>query len=44
LKFYQSGDRGKGPEHGKDPIPSTTWTENDEYISDEEIFDSIDPL
>jgi hypothetical protein len=50
LKLCQSGDRGKGPEHGKGidlgkgPIPSTTLTENDEYISDEEIFDSIDPL
>jgi hypothetical protein len=44
LKFCQSGDRGKGPEHGKGPVPSTASTENDEYISDEEIFDSIDPL
>jgi len=50
LKFCQSGDRGKGPEHGKGvyegkgPVPSTTSTENDEYISDEEIFDSRDPL
>jgi hypothetical protein len=38
LKFCQSGDRGKGP------VPSTASTENDEYISDEEIFDSRDPL
>ena len=44
LKFCQSGDRGKGPEHGKGPVPSTASTENDEYISDEEIFDSRDPL
>jgi hypothetical protein len=50
LKFYQSGDRDKGPKHGKDvdrgkgPIPSTASTENYEYISDEEIFDSRDPL
>jgi hypothetical protein len=44
LKFFQSGDRGKGLEHGKGPVPSTALTENDEYISDEEIFDSIDPL
>jgi hypothetical protein len=50
LKFFQSGDRGKGPECGKGiyrrkgPIPSTTSTKNDDYISDEEIFDSRDPL
>ena len=50
LKFCQSGDQGKGPEsgkgvdQGKGPVPSTTSTENDEYISDEEIFDSRDPL
>ena len=50
LKLCQSDDSGKGPEHGKGidqgkgPIPSTTSTENDEYISDEEIFDSRDPL
>ena len=50
LKFCLSGDRGKGPEHGKGVdrgkglVPSIASTENDEYISDEEIFDSIDPL
>ena len=50
LKLYQSGDRGKGLEcgkgvdQGKGPVPSTTSTKNDEYISDEEIFDSRDPL
>jgi hypothetical protein len=50
LKLCQSGDSGKGPEHGKDVdqgkvlVPSTASTENDEYISDEEIFDSGDPL
>jgi hypothetical protein len=50
LKLCQSGDRGKGPERGKGvdrgkgPIPSIASTKNDEYISDEEIFDSIDPL
>jgi hypothetical protein len=50
LKLCQSNDRGKGPEHGKGvdrgkgPIPSTASTKNDEYISDEEIFDSRDPL
>jgi hypothetical protein len=38
LKFCQSGDRGKGP------IPNSASTENDEYISDEGIFDSRDPL
>jgi hypothetical protein len=56
LKLCQSGDRGKGPERGKGLghrkdiyrgkglIPITTSVENDEYISDEEIFDSRDPL
>jgi hypothetical protein len=50
LKFCQSGDWDKGPEHGKGVdrgkglVPSTKLTENDEYISDEEIFDSRDPL
>jgi hypothetical protein len=50
LKLCQSGDWGKGPEHGKGidqgkgPIPSTTSTENDEYISNEETFDSTNPL
>jgi hypothetical protein len=50
LKLCQSDDSGKGPEHGKGidrgkgPVPSTASTENDEYISDEEIFDSRDPL
>jgi hypothetical protein len=44
LKFCQSGDWGKGLERGKVLIPCTTSTKNDEYISDEEIFDSIDPL
>jgi hypothetical protein len=50
LKFCQSDDRGKGPEHGKGVdrgkghVPSIASTKNDEYISDEEIFDSIDPL
>jgi hypothetical protein len=56
LKLCQSGDRGKGPEHGKGLgrrkyiyqgkglIPITTSVENDKYISDEEIFDSRDPL
>ena len=43
LKLFQSGDQGKGPECGKGSVPSTTSTEN-EYISDKEIFDSIDPL
>ena len=44
MKFFQSGDRGKGPECGKGPIPRTASTKNDEYISDEEIFESRDPL
>jgi len=50
LKLYQSGDRGKGPERGKGVdrgkglVPIIASTENDEYISDEEIFYSIDPL
>jgi hypothetical protein len=50
LKLCQSDHSGKGPKHGsgfdwgKGPIPSTASTENDEYISDEEIFDSRDPL
>ena len=38
MKFCQSGDRGKGL------VPSTASTKNNEYISDEEIFDSRDPL
>ena len=47
FKFWKSGDGGKGPEHGKghdrgkDPVPSITPTiEADEYLSDEEIFES----
>ena len=50
LKFCQSGDWSKGPEHGKGvdqgkcPILSTASTEKNEYIRDEEIFDSRDPL
>jgi hypothetical protein len=50
LKLCQSDDSGKGPERGKGVdrgkglVPSTASTENDEYISDEEIFDSRDPL
>jgi hypothetical protein len=50
LKLCQSDDSGRGPEHGKGidwgkgPVPSTTSIENNEYISDEEIFDSRDPL
>jgi hypothetical protein len=50
LKLCLSGDRGKGNkcgkgiDRGKGPVPSTTSTENDEYISDEEIFDSRNPL
>ena len=38
LKLCQSGDRGKGL------VPSTASTKKNEYISDEEIFDSTDPF
>jgi hypothetical protein len=50
LKLCQSDDSGKGLEHGKGIdrgkglVPSTASTKNDECISDEEIFDSRDPL
>ena len=50
MKLCQSGDRGKGPECGKGVywgkglVPSIASTKNDEYISDEEIFDYRDPL
>ena len=50
FKFWQSGDggkgaeRGKGHDRGKGPIPSITPTEANEYISDEEIFESHNAL
>ena len=44
MKLCQSGDRGKDPERGKGPLPSTASIENDEYISDEEIFESHNAL
>ena len=50
FKFWQRGDgdkvpkRGKGHDRGKGPIPSITPTEADEYISDEEIFESHNAL